>query len=190
MAKKRIKKQKKRSMFPYFLIAIGLLLLAIWGTHTFLYNQSIALSDAIIAKYERNEPTANIPNFITVSTVARLKVVEAIKTQNRWPISSTAANHVYASAYPGQAGNIIIYGHNTDAVFGPLHMAQVADTITIVTINGKTYTYSISEIRTVATNETELLAPTTHEVLTIYTCTGFLDSMRLVIRALPVVAKE
>ncbi len=170
-------------------MVIGLVMLTFWGTHTWLYHQSIALSDAIIDQYERKSPTANIPNTITVSTLPRLNVVEAIKTQNRWPVSNTAANHVYASAYPGQPGNIIIYGHNTDAVFGALHKAQVADTITMVTISGETYQYSISEIRTVATTQTELLAPTTHEVLTIYTCTGFLDSQRLVIRALPL-AKE
>lgn len=50
------------SRFPIFLIAIGLVLVGLWGTHRYFYNRSLALSDAILASYARRH-TEVIPSI-------------------------------------------------------------------------------------------------------------------------------
>jgi sortase (surface protein transpeptidase) len=50
---------------------------------------------------------------------------------------------------------------------------------------GKTAKYIVSETKRVLPNAVEEVLPTDHEVVTVYTCTGFLDSQRFVVKALP-----
>ena len=45
------------------------------------------------------------------------------------------------------------------------------------------YTYEIKEIKEVFPNQTEVVAPTEDETLTLYTCSGFDDARRLIIIA-------
>ena len=61
----------------------------------------------------------------------------------------------------------------------------MGDSIILKTESNQEYSYSVSEILTVIPDQTEVLAPTDHEVLTLYTCTGLLDQKRLIVKALP-----
>ena len=45
------------------------------------------------------------------------------------------------------------------------------------------YQYEVGEITEVSPNKTEVVAPTENEILTLYTCSGFSDSKRLIIVA-------
>jgi sortase A len=183
---KRKKKATRTALVPLFLIAIGLILLSLWGLHRFLYNRSLRLSDRLLASYSRESIQSAVPIYITVADSISLRVVEAGKVEGAWTVSPTAANHVRGSALPGQAGNTIIFGHNLNTVFGYLVDARVGDPVDIRTYDGKLHRYKISEIQIVDPSQTALLSPTTREVLTLYTCTGLLDSLRFVARAEPV----
>jgi len=183
---KRKKKINTYSPYATPLIIIGLILLSLWGVHRFFYNRSISLSDALIASYKATHTETATPVRITIGNRMNLRVVEAGKIEGTWSVSPTAANHVHNSALPGEAGNIIIYGHNLNSVFGYLVDVRVGDYVSIVTNNANLYTYRITETRVVDPSQTFLLAPTTHEVVTLYTCTGLFDSLRFVARAEPV----
>lgn len=115
-----------------------------------------------------------------------LHISEQAFTGGTLPVSVTDANHLVNSAVPGEAGNTIIYGHNLNVVFGYLVDARVGNPVNIYTDDGHLHKYTITEIQIVAPSQTALLAPTTREVLTLYTCTGLLDSLRFVVRAMPV----
>jgi len=184
MAKR--KKKVRTSRFPTFLITVGLVLVSLWGAHRYLYNRSLSLSDAFLASYTRTHTQVAFPIHITVGDKIRLQVVEAVKVSSSWPVSPTAANHVLASALPGEAGNVVIYGHNLNTIFGYLVGAQVGDQVDIRTNDGKRHVYKITETHIVDPSQTALLSPTTTEVLTLYTCTGLLDSQRFVARAEPI----
>lgn len=187
MKKPMIKKRKtiRSRRFPIILIGCGLALLSLWGAHRFFYNRSITLSDALVSQYNQKILPEAMPIAISIDEIPPVPVVEAGKINNTWTISPTAANYVLQSALPGTIGNIIIYGHNTAKIFGKLNAVKVGTPISITSSNGIQHRYRVIQKQIVSIHQTELLAPTRSEVLTLYTCAGWLDSQRLVIRAIP-----
>lgn len=184
MAKR--KRKPAPSRLPLILIALGLILLSLWGVHRFFYVRSISLSDAILAAYKaRRQNTASYPIHIEIDGITSVPVVEAGRENGAWTVSATSANHVIQSALPGENGNIIIYGHNLNTIFGYLMNIQVGSIVNLRNSDGSLHIYTVTSTEYVNPNQTELLAPTTNEVLTLYTCTGLLDSLRFVVRAVP-----
>ena len=174
------------SRFPIVLITIGLTLLTLWGIHRYFYSRSISLSDTILAAYKARRPeTAAYPIHITISGVTSVPVVEAGRENGVWTVSQTSANHVIQSALPGENGNIVIYGHNANKIFGYLMDIKIGATINLRMTDGSLHTYTVTDTKYVSPSQTQLLSPTTHEVLTLYTCTGLLDGLRFVVRAVP-----
>lgn len=112
-------------------------------------------------------------------------IEEAEITHGVWLISPKNASHLATSARPGESGNVVIYGHNKWSIFGPLVKVKPGDRITLTSAEGKTRDYEVKSITTVNPDEVQLVLPTAFEAITVYTCTGFLDSKRLVIRAMP-----
>lgn len=180
------KRRKKLSRFPIILVAFGLVLLSLWGLHRYFYARAISLSDAVLAAYKAKRPeTTSYPIHITIEGITTIPIVESGKEHGIWTVSTTSANHVIQSALPGENGNIVIYGHNLNSIFGYLMNIQVGAIVRIRMSDGSLHTYAVTDTRYVFPSQTELLAPTTHEVLTLYTCTGLLDSLRFVVRAVP-----
>ena len=183
MSKRR--KKKVSYHIPLVLIIIGLTLVSLWGLHRYLYNRSMSLSDALVASYKATRTEVAFPIHISIGDKIRVQVVEATKVNGSLAVSKTTANHLLKSALPGEAGNIVIYGHNLNTVFGYLVDARVGDPVRMYTNDGKLHQYKITEIHIVYPSQTALLTPTTTEALTLYTCTGLLDSLRFVARAEP-----
>lgn len=132
--------------------------------------------------------TANIvaqPTGIVIGKTIRLPVTLGGYINGTWLVSSTHASYIGQSALPGTPGNIIIYAHNKPNLFGPLQKLKGSEEITLTTRDGITHRYRVTNISVVKTQDTRLLQPTRTETLTLYTCTGFLDSKRLVVRAEP-----
>ncbi len=175
------------SWLPLFLIGAGCLLMALWGVHQYFYNQAISLSNTILVQYAKEPATRRpYPIHITIGNSINLPIVEAGEINGTWAVSQTSANHVRESAVPGQAGNIIIYAHNTPNLFGKLENVRVGDRIDIRATDGSLHSYKVASTEWVTTGHTELLTPTKTETLTLYTCAGLLDSLRNVVQAIPV----
>lgn len=183
-----IQKTQTRSRFnirrEYFLIILGSLLLLSWSIHRYYYVRSLSLPDNLVTSGNTTKTIS--PIFIDIQGMPRLPIVEGGKINGVWTISHKAANHVQTSAVPGSAGNSIIYGHNTDAIFGKLITIPIGTVITITTSDGNHHRYKISETYEVDPWQTELLQNAVTEVLTIYTCSGWFDSKRYVVRAVPI----
>ena len=175
------------SWLPWALIVVGVVLMSLWGIHRYFYNQSIALSDALLSTYASEPSSVPTPTHITIGNSISLPIVEAGRLPDgTWAVSNTNANHVRQSANPGERGNIIIYAHNTPNLFGPLDKVKIGDQITVRTTDGISHKYIVASVTWATPEHTELLLPTTIETLTIYTCAGLLDSLRDVVRAVPV----
>ncbi len=179
------KNKKKQNRFPLILISFGIILLSLWGVHRYFYNQTMSISNAILAQYAKGPSTSPTPIHITVGTSISLPVVEAGEVDGTWAISQTSANHVHQSAVPGAPGNTIIYAHNAGNLFGPLDKVTVGDPVAIRTTDGALHRYTVTSIEWVTPGHTELLSQTSAETLTLYTCGGLLDSLRIVVRAVP-----
>lgn len=102
-----------------------------------------------------------------------------------WQTSEKTATYLATSARPAEGGNVVIYGHNKNHLFAPLHSLKIGDVISLTTADGTAYEYKVDEIKTVDPANVEEVMPTQTEILTVYTCTGFFDSKRLVVKASP-----
>ena len=114
-----------------------------------------------------------------------LPVSETTVTDGTWEISPDGASHWDNSANPGEAGNIVIYGHNKTNLFGPIRWLSLGDEIILTDAQGNEHNYRITETVTVPPTQTEYILPKDEEILTLYTCTGLFDSQRYLVIAKP-----
>jgi sortase A len=96
-----------------------------------------------------------------------------------------AVGHVPGTAFPGEAGNVVLAGHR-DMHFRPLHDAQPGDLLRLVTPDG-TFVYRIEALDVVGPQDVDVMGPTGHPQLTLITCYPFAfvgpAPQRFVIRA-------
>lgn len=114
-----------------------------------------------------------------------LPIIEAKVIDGFWEISETTASHGIGSANPGENGNIVIFAHARDNLFGQIKDIKNGEEIYILT-KDRWFKYEVIETKFVDPNQVEVIAPTPKETLTLFTCSGFLDSKRLIVKALPV----
>lgn len=113
-----------------------------------------------------------------------LSVQEAKVVNGYWEVFPDRAGFGLGSAYPGEIGNQVIFAHARQGLFLPLKKVVLKDKIFIAT-KTKLFTYQITAIKDVYPNNIDVIGLTNEKTLTLYTCTGFSDSKRLI-----VIAKE
>lgn len=187
--RKNDRKDAIRRTVAVALLGAGLLLLGTVATHRYLYNRSIT--------YAAPAPSATVtPSVATLPALPPVRIfipglievgLETNTYENgRWTVSEYAGSYLAQSAKPGEPGNIIIYGHNRPGIFVDLPKVSVGSTITLTLADEKTRDYRIEAIHEVDPSRTEFLQPTPTETLTVYTCSGFLDSKRFIVQAKPI----
>lgn len=83
------------------------------------------------------------------------------------------AFHLPGSALPGERGNTYLYSHARAGMFLTLWDARAGDEVLIVTPDGRTLRYVVSEVRPrVAPTDVSVAQPTPDERLTLQTSTG------------------
>lgn len=198
MAKRRAKKKKvvrnkkreaviqKKNNLPWSLI-FGIILLLLGAYLKTQLSNPLPIAPSVISKvYNKQVDYSKLPNFIEIPKLKLTLAVEQTIIENgKWGISPNTASHLLLSAVPRGEGNIIIYGHNKPGQLKDLGKIVLGDYIKLKTVEGKEYLYRITAKDVVWPNQIEFLKPTTKETLTLYTCTGFADSQRLVVRAVP-----
>lgn len=102
---------------------------------------------------------------------------------NKWQASTKGVSHLESSSVPGEKGNSILYGHNWPNLLGPLRAARPGQKIKFLYSNGETREFEIKYTKEVYPYETSVLAQTEDSIITLYTCSGFLDSKRFVVTA-------
>ncbi len=170
---------------PVILGISGLLLMFTTGAHWYLRWQSLRLDPSVRALYTQ-EQTTRPPAPIHVAIPWRVDVAvepQVYTADGQWTISPNSASYWMQSARPGENGNIVIYGHNTKENLGNLRAMYAGAEVTLTTDDGQTHVYEVTEWHETQPNDTSWLKPTETETLTLYTCSGFLDSLRFVVRA-------
>ncbi len=113
-----------------------------------------------------------------------LSIVEARVVDGYWEISQNSASHGVGSAYPGELGNTVIFAHAREGLFLPLKDIK-KDQLVYVLTKDRWFRYKVDEIKFVDPQQVEVIAPTSDETLTLYTCSGFLDNKRLIVTSKP-----
>lgn len=177
-----------RSFIPEILLILGVALVAISITHNLLRLRSLRMDRHTVETYLATQPVRQdkpIPTHIFIQWFVDVDIEKEIYQEGKWTISESAAAYLVASAAPGEPGNIIVYGHNKRAILGNIRALKGEETIELSLSDGSKKMYQVESLHEVDPDDTELLAPTSTETLTIYTCSGLLDSRRFVVRAIP-----
>lgn len=129
-------------------------------------------------------PTQPPLRIVVPTRKVDLSIVEAPVVNGYWELSETTASHGVGSANPGQNGNIVVFAHARNELFGPLRDLKKNETIYILT-KDRWFRYRVEETKLVDPSEVEHIKPSDTEQLTLFTCSGFLDTKRLIVHAKP-----
>lgn len=113
-----------------------------------------------------------------------LSIVEAQVVNGYWELSETTASHGVGSANPGQNGNVVVFAHARNELFGPLRDIKNDEVIYILT-KDRWFRYIVNETKLVDPDEVTHIKSSDSEQLTLFTCSGFLDTKRLIVHAKP-----
>jgi LPXTG-site transpeptidase (sortase) family protein len=112
-----------------------------------------------------------------------LPVVPTQLIAGHWPTTPEGVSFLTSSAMPGNSGNSIFYGHNWPRLLGNLYQIKTGQVIKVYMSNGSEVDFQVGQINNVAPDDIRIMVGTYFKQLTIYTCTGFADSRRLVVLA-------
>lgn len=112
--------------------------------------------------------------------IPRLKIDLAVengeyhRATNTWTLSDVNAHYALMTPEPSnQAGNTLIYGHNTRRVLAATKDIKQGDTLVVKTDNEHTFTYTYTGDNIVNPTDTEFLGkPAGVPTLTLLTCDG------------------
>ena len=99
-----------------------------------------------------------------------------------WQVFTDVAGWGEGSGLPGERGNQVIFAHARRGLFLPLRDIKLGAKVYVLS-KEKWYQYEVKEIKQVLPTQVEVIAPTEDETLTLYTCSGFTDSKRLIVVA-------
>lgn len=113
-----------------------------------------------------------------------LPIVGARISKGVWDTTTVGVSYLARSPVPGEYGNSILYGHNWPTLLGSLGKLKPGDKILVRYQNAPDRSFTVQFINTVNPDQTYILHPTKDRRITLYTCTGWLDSKRLVVTAI------
>lgn len=122
------------------------------------------------------------PVAISIQSVdITLPVYEALVSKNKWQTTRLGVSYVSHSGKVGKSGNAIFYGHNWPNLLGNLQEVKPGDYIDITLGSGAIARYQVATTQEVSSENVSVLAETTDYRITLYTCSGFLDTKRFVV---------
>jgi len=185
-----IRKETKRNRLfviaPLVVLVLGVVMIGYSLLHFYLQHKALTLSRSQVTALELNSHNRmSEPRHIYIQWSTDVDIEALPINKDIWGVSPDHATFLAQSARPGENGNIIIFGHNKREILGNIRALKGKELITITTKDGKTHMYQVSEVKEVSPDDISGLKPTNTEVLTMYTCSGPLDSLRFVVKALP-----
>lgn len=167
----RIQKNLKHN----YLIILGILLISTFLVWRYYQARILSFNTSEVSKIDTTEVT---PVHIKAYPIGiDVDIKPAIITNGVWPVFPNTAGFVM------NGKNIIIYGHNKDNILGPIRYIKTGTKIEILGSDNNKYFYEVTKTDIVDPDNLEYIKPKSIETLTIYTCTGFLDSKRFIVVA-------
>ena len=178
----------------YVLLAAGLTILRYCGAE--LLNSQIqqARGARELEQFRRNPPMSAAPATIADGTlvgqveIPKLHLSAVVFQGTSDGILARGVGHLDASAFPGQAGNVVLAAHR-DTFFRSLRNIRRGDLVQVTTPQGVS-NYAVDSTEVVKPTETGVMAATATPTLTLITCYPFYyvghAPKRFIVRASPV----
>lgn len=174
-------KTRLQLVFSILFIVIGCGLVFFVATKNFDFSPKkppeVKQSNNVTAKEKAHNAVS-----ITIPAIAKtLPIEDGTYANGRWTVSKNGVSYYTKSVLPGEVGNSVLYGHDRKDVLGNIYSIKVGDQIQIKMDNGDMVVYEVYETRTIKPTDVAILNQTTDSRLTLYTCSGFLDTARFVV---------
>lgn len=138
-----------------------------------------------IATEEKEINESLLPVILRISSLdIDLPIYESEIKDKKWEVSNKGVSFLKSSVLPGDKGNSILYGHNWTNLLGNLTKIKTGEVIEIVFSDNTKKEFVVTLIQEVDPDDISILNNTNDNRVTIYTCSGFLDSKRFVVVAL------
>ena len=135
-------------------------------------------------EFKKDEKALSVVRILLPKEDIDLKVTPAKLVNGYWQTTESGASQGEGTANPGTGGNVVVFAHARQGLFYNLKDVK-KDEIIYVFTKDRWFRYKVSEVRQVFPKDIATVAPTKHEVLTLFTCSGFFDEKRLIVKALP-----
>lgn len=190
---------KKTAQKKYYLLLSYLLTFV--GFIAFTYGCYLLWLRFAPARFAELSSVAGVPFEIAdseASDSARLKAVQllveeremqvplitgSVDAEGNWKLSNDAGLVIQSAGATASESGTIIYGHNFSRILGGLNKVQVGDEVELLLSDWSTEKYLVVDVAQVAPEDVISVVEGDERELVIYTCSGFLDSKRLVVRA-------
>jgi len=141
-------------------------------------NPTVAVKEVDEAKQD------SLPVKIKIeSRQIELPIIPQKLIGTNWQVTDKGVTYLTDSPIPGKVGNSILYGHNWTKLLGNLTLVTPGDIIEIAYANGEVKNFKVTNTQVVDPSQVSILKNTTDKRITIYTCTGLLDTKRFVVVA-------
>lgn len=165
-------------------IFLGLSILSLFFTTFFIYERYVPVTLAANLKSEVIKSDILPSEIIIPSLNIDLPVFPATLKSGKWDLTSKGVSFLMFSDSSLVPTNNILYGHNWPNLLGNLTKLQLGQVIELKYQDNLKKDYIIISLKVVNPEDISILSnPSESEILTLYTCTGFLDSKRFVVTA-------
>jgi sortase A len=179
----------------YVLLAAGLVILGYCGAELLNSHIKQAKGERELEQLRRNPPAVSAaPATIADGTlvgqveIPKLHLSAVVFQGTSDGILAQGVGHLDASAFPGQAGNVVLAAHR-DTFFRSLRNIRKGDLVQVTTPYA-VRTYAVDSTEVVKPTETGVMASTATPTLTLITCYPFYyvghAPKRFIVRASPV----
>jgi len=167
-------------------LVFGLALIA-GGVYSLLKFQSLSLplSKATFSKESLSFSDSPLwPEWISIKNRdITVEVTAGGYEDGKWILDGNYVLYLPTSDKLGQGGNTILYAHSRDKLFGNLKKVSIGDQVILGDANGKIYNYSIYSMEYVRPYQMEKIDTNLKDTVTLFTCDGWFDEKRLVVKA-------
>lgn len=170
--------------FPKVLIVLGFILFFFGG---YLAYQRYSPKNLEFKDFKASNAnsTQTQPVRIIIPTLGIDSGIFPAQVSNgNWEATTNGVSYLSSTPVPGSQGNSVLYGHNWPSILGSLPKIKPGDEIVVALNSGQKKTFVVSFTSVVSPNQTDILKETSDARITLYTCTGFLDSKRFVATAI------
>lgn len=167
------------------LILLGIIFLT---CSSYLIYQRINPFRLSFSSYTQKYPETTAGNLPTPAKIIIKDLnielpIQKAKSGKKWQAFSDAVSYLDSSPLPGEMGNSILYGHNWYNMLGKITGAKIGQDIVINFSDGSRKVFKVKYTQEVSPGQISILNPSLDTRITLYTCSGFLDSKRFVVVA-------